>query len=563
MTQATWFDSHSATPSSPRGTSWVQRLFPTYGQLSPAVREALDEDFLAADQFFFKLMVAHWVAAALVIPISHGTWLLGIVGGGAITALSFVATRAYAGTALSRAINAACLMLFSALFIQEQGGRIEMHFHVFGAIAMLIRYRDLVPTLAAALTAAVHHLTFNYCQQYDVSVFGTPIKVFDYGTGLDIVLLHAAFVVLGVFVNERIISSFTGQFISATEMAASMRELAAEREADREQLESQRQSELRRAEALQDGVKVILTAVDKAAAGDLTANARVDSNDAIGRVATGFNGMMGDLRTRISTVRAHAESLTRAARELSSLSGELESDAHAANEHVQAAQSRAGSVQQAIREVTAAAEQLRASTQQVGDHADRAFRITTDAAGFIQRSGAIMQELQQSGREIGAVIKMISDIAARTNLLALNATIEAASAGEAGRGFAVVASEVKTLAVSTAQATETVGGQIKSIQARTQEAASAMVDVQRVISEIQTASQAISDAVQTQHSAASQIQGAVHQADGESNRVNEAVSQLSATADRTASRSGDALTSADQVVRVARELYEQVDGFSI
>jgi len=65
-----------------------------------------------------------------------------------------------------------------------------------------------------------------------------------------------------------------------------------------------------------------------------------------------------------------------------------------------------------------------------------------------------MNALSKAAQKIGDVVRLISDIAGRTNLLALNATIEAAPAGDAGKGFAVVASEVKSLATQTARATQ-------------------------------------------------------------------------------------------------------------
>ncbi|MBB3265928.1 methyl-accepting chemotaxis protein [Azospirillum sp. OGB3] len=83
------------------------------------------------------------------------------------------------------------------------------------------------------------------------------------------------------------------------------------------------------------------------------------------------------------------------------------------------------------------------------------------AVGEAERIGTTVDQLVESAKQIGLVVKMISDIANQTNLLALNATIEAARAGENGKGFAVVANEVKALATQAAKATEQITEQIE------------------------------------------------------------------------------------------------------
>lgn len=76
-------------------------------------------------------------------------------------------------------------------------------------------------------------------------------------------------------------------------------------------------------------------------------------------------------------------------------------------------------------------------------------------------------KLVDNVNHIESILKVISDIAGRTNLLALNANIEAARAGTHGLGFAVVADEVGKLADKTQLSLkgikETVHGVVESV----------------------------------------------------------------------------------------------------
>lgn len=225
----------------------------------------------------------------------------------------------------------------------------------------------------------------------------------------------------------------------------------------------------------------IVTALEKAAAGDLSSRVEMTGNGEFARLGTAFNTMMNDMnqamrqffsvadtvRESVVLVRSTTDAMASAAEDVAMQAGTI---ATASEEMSATSGDIARNCLYAAGSAQKATEQIHSGSELVQNSA----RLMENIAQRVNVSSKTVEGLGQRSDQIGAIVNTIQDIADQTNLLALNAAIEAARAGEQGRGFAVVADEVRALAERTTKATKEIAAMIKAIQNETQSAVGSM-----------------------------------------------------------------------------------------
>ncbi len=270
------------------------------------------------------------------------------------------------------------------------------------------------------------------------------------------------------------------------------------------------------------GIHTATSAIKLIAEGDLTNDIVITTKDEIAELLTNMQKMIEQLRRVVSDVSSAGENVASGSEEMASSAEELSQ----------------GAVEQAssTEEVASSMEEMTSTMQQTADNAKQTNQISMQAGKNAQESGDVVNKTVEAMRDIANKIKVIEEIANKTDLLALNAAVEAARAGEHGKGFAVVASEVRKLAERSQQAAAEINS-LSNDSVKTAEEAGQMLN--KLVPDIQKSVELVDEitaSIDEQLKGAEQVNSAIQQLDQVTQQNSSASEELSATSEELASQ---------------------------
>jgi methyl-accepting chemotaxis protein len=242
------------------------------------------------------------------------------------------------------------------------------------------------------------------------------------------------------------------------------------------------------------------TVVNEFAAGRMYNAVKLDpsaiKNNEIGLLYNDVAEMSKKLVTITDTIRSQADSIMVNSHELNT-----------SVEHIlQSINDQASSVE----EISTTVEEMTSTIADTANIAEETRKSSMSIAGDIGKVARASAQTLESTKTVIDKIKVINDIARRTDLLAINAAVEAARAGDNGKGFSTVASEIKQLAErskiaavmidetsnQTIRITEQAAKMIEQIVPRILDNTQKVADIAASCNEQRTGTEQISNAIQ-------------------------------------------------------------------
>lgn len=217
-------------------------------------------------------------------------------------------------------------------------------------------------------------------------------------------------------------------------------------------------------------IKELKEAAGKAAAGDFVQVTRFLPDDEMSELAVGFNTLVASIHGQLS----HSSELIARVRQVieglneqtAGVSGIADQQREVINEQTALAREASKESQEVTRTAGEIKERAHAARHQMSEASESCLTAqdilneVTEVVSVItqssQRIATQMEVLEVNYHRMDEVVKIIEDVAERTQMLALNAALEAGAEGKKGSRFSVVAGEVQRLSEKISEQAKTI-----------------------------------------------------------------------------------------------------------
>ena len=332
--------------------------------------------------------------------------------------------------------------------------------------------------------------------------------------------------------------------------------------------------------SIMKSIKYLMNVSKELAAGNLTVEAKAESNDEFGELTEVYAETIETLRKLIERIQQNAkdastfasqlnENASQSAQATQQVAISIGNVAENASKQGEAVASSAHNIRafakvlQGFEDKAGASVEAAKSVEQIAGEGKSAVEGAVEQMSAIAESTAasaeVIRKLADRSAEIGNISSTIAGIAEQTNLLALNAAIEAARAGEAGKGFAVVADEVRKLAEGSNIAAQKIAELIAKVNEDTE---NAVLEMQKGTADVESGKTVVAAAGSSFENITAAVSDLTNHAEGilaDAQKASQRIDKLVASMDELDQSSKDVSAETESVSAATEEQSASID----